>query len=81
MTAGDEHGPRVRACLGAVRTLANLEAGVGDAGVEVGKGIECGKDLHSTDSVQHVGVVARSGAKATVWVEAREDEVEYGATG
>jgi len=72
MTGGDEHGPGVRGWLAAaaIRTVSNLEASAGDANFEVGKGVEGGEDLHGADSVQHVGVVARGGAKAAVGVEA-----------
>lgn len=50
-----------------VRTLAHL--GLAFAPIlQLVKGVDHGEDLHSTDCVEHVSVMARGGAKASTVV-------------
>jgi hypothetical protein len=63
------------------RTLSYSLAAVLDALIKFLKRVQGCEDLHCTDSVEHVRIMARSSTKAAALVQTREEEVKDAVAG
>ena len=63
-----------------MHTLSVIQATVFYALIELAKSVQGSQYLHARHGIQHVRIVPRSSAEATVLVQARKDKVEQLST-
>jgi hypothetical protein len=66
--------------LGDKLTPPNLLPAPLDALFQLAKSVERCQYLHTTHGIQHVGIVCRSSAEATIFMQTREDKVKNALT-